>query len=82
MKKTNLNQRYKIKQTFEYNQKKGPFEKSTNQNKKIKKILGRYGIKTDFFGFKTKLPIGVAAGTLHNLKYLEMAMKDGFEVLT
>ncbi len=82
MQKNNLNQRYKIRQTFEYNQTNGPFEKNSNQNNKIKKILGKYGIKTDFFGFKTKLPIGVAAGTLHNLKYLEMAMKDGFEVLT
>ena len=82
MTKVNLNSRYNIRRTFEYNKEKGPFVRATNQNNKIKKILGRYGIKTDFFGFKTKLPLGVAAGTLHNLDYLEMAMKDGFEALT
>jgi dihydroorotate dehydrogenase len=82
MRKINLDSRYKIRRTFEYNKEKGPFVKATNQNNKIKKILGNYGVKTDFFGFKTNLPLGVAAGTLHNLDYLEMAMKDGFEVLT
>ncbi len=82
MGKTNLNSRYKIRRTFEYNKKNGPFVRAINKNNKIKKILGDRGIETDFFGFKTMLPIGVAAGTLHNLAYLEMAMKDGFEVLT
>lgn len=84
MKKTikEENKRYQITKTFEYNKEKGPFEKVFNQNAKIKKILGNYGIKTDFFGFQTMLPIGVAAGTLHNLDYLKAAMKDGFEVLT
>jgi len=52
-------ERYKIRQTFEYNKDKGPFEKVQNQNSKIKKALGKYGIEADFFGFKTKLPVGV-----------------------
>ena len=82
MKNYQANKRYNIRQTFEYNKEKGPFEKAVNRNNKIKKILGNYGIKADLFGFETNLPIGVAAGTLHNLDYLEMAMKDGFEVLT
>ncbi len=76
------NARYNIKKTFEYNKEYGPFEKIKNRNSEIKKILGSYGIRADFFGFKTKLPIGVAAGTLHNLDYMEGAMRDGFEVLT
>lgn len=80
--KTNINARYKIKQTFEYNRKHGPYEKVQNKNGKIKKVLGDYGIDVDFFGFKTKLPIGVAAGTLHSLAYMEASMRDGFEVLT
>ncbi len=76
------NARYNIKKTFEYNKDHGPFEKIKNRNSEIKKILGGYSISTDFFGFKTSLPIGVAAGTLHNLGYMEGAIKDGFEVLT
>ncbi len=79
--KNKQNKRYDISKTFEYNKEHGPFEKIRNRNNEIKKILGKYGISTDFFGFKTKLPIGVAAGTLHNLNYIEGAMKDGFEVL-
>lgn len=82
MSKIKSNKRYNIEKTFEYNKEKGPFEKSVNQNNKIEKIMGSYGIQADFFGFKTNIPIGVAAGTLHSLDYLEMAMKDGFEVLT
>lgn len=81
MKKT-IHKRYDIKKTFEYNSEKGPFEMPANKNASIKKILGTYGIQADFFGFKTKLPLGVAPGTLHNLRYFEAAMRDGFEVLT
>jgi len=75
------NQRYQIKKTFEYNQKMVLLLKIEIKIIKLKKILARYGLKTDFFGFQTKLPIGVVAGTLHNLDYLEMAIKDDFEVL-
>ncbi len=82
MKEHNQNARYNIKKTFEYNKDNGPFEKVMNKNNTIKKTLGSYGISADFFGYKTQLPIGVAAGTLHNLGYMEAAMKDGFEVLT
>ncbi len=76
------NKRYDITKTFEYNKENAPFEKSVDRNLEIKNILGDFGIKTDFFGFETKLPIGVAAGTLHNLDFLKMACDDGFEVLT
>ncbi len=74
--------RYDISRTFEYNKEHGPFEKIKNKNAEIKKILGNYGISTNFFGYKTNLPIGVAAGTLHNLDYIKAAILDGFEVLT
>lgn len=74
--------RYDIAQTFEYNKQKGPFGKVRNVNKKIKNILGEYGIETDFFGYKTNLPIGVAAGPLYNKRYMEAAMNDGFSVIT
>ena len=77
-----MHQRYNINKTFEYNSEKGPFEMPTNKSASIKKILGAYGIEADFFGFKTKLPIGVAPGSLHNMRYMEAAMRDGFEVLT
>lgn len=81
-KKPSFNKRYDIKKTFEYNTEKGPFEKAKDRNALIKKTLGRYGVEADFFGFKTRLPIGVAPGSLHNLRYMEVAMRDGFEVLT
>ncbi len=74
--------RYNIKKTFEYNKEHGPFENIKNRNNEIKKLLGRYGIDADFFGFKTKLPIGVAAGPLYNVEYMQGAVKDGFEVIT
>ena len=82
MKKHNQNTRYNIKKTFEYNQKNGPFEEVRNNRTKIKKTLGEYGIHAELFGFETNLPIGVAAGTLHNPRYMEAAARDGFEVLT
>lgn len=74
--------RYDIKKTFEYNKEKGPFGKIANSNAVIKKTLGSYGISADFFGFKTKLPIGVAAGPLYNKDYMTGAAKDGFSVIT
>lgn len=77
-----INNRYDISKTFEYNKKNGPFEEIKDRNNEIKKILGNYGIEVDFFGFKTKLPIGVAAGSLYSKKYMEGAAKDGFEVIT
>lgn len=82
MKKPNYAARYNIRKTFEYNKQHGPYEKVTDKNKTIKKALGAYGIQTDFFGFKTKLPIGVAAGSLFNTRYMDAALKDGFEVVT
>ncbi len=82
LQKIKIIMRYKIERTFEYNKDNGPFESVSNKNNKIKKILGKYGVRTDFFGFKTALPIGVAAGTIHNLRYMEASMKDGFELLT
>lgn len=86
MKKTQItkqyNRRYDIAKTFEYNKQKGPFEKVKDVNEKIALILGEYGIETDFFGYKTKLPIGVAAGPLYNKRYMEAAMNDGFTVIT
>lgn len=77
-----IDKRYKVGKTFEYNKKHGPFETVFDQNNKIKKELGNYGIQTDFFGYKTKLPLGVAAGPLYNKKYMKSAAKDGFSVIT
>jgi dihydroorotate dehydrogenase len=82
VKMAKMNRRYDINKTFEYNREKGPFEKIPDQNKKIAKILGNYGIEADFFGFKTKLPIGVAAGPLYNPRYMIGAARDGFTVIT
>ncbi|MDI9355028.1 MAG: hypothetical protein QM532_02315 [Cyanobium sp. MAG06] len=76
------NKRYLINKTFEYNKDKGPFELVKDSNNLIKKSLGRYGIESDFFGYKTKLPIGVAAGPLYNKRYMTAAMNDGFTVIT
>lgn len=81
MKKTPY-KRYDITKTFEHNKEKGPFERIKDRNSEIKKTLGTYGIKTDFFGFETKLPIGVAAGPLYNKRYMTGAAKDGFTVIT
>lgn len=78
----NIDARYNIHKTFEYNKQHGPFEKIKNRNSEIKKVLGSYGVTTDFFGYKTKLPIGVAAGPLYNKDYMTGAAKDGFEVIT
>jgi dihydroorotate dehydrogenase len=82
MKKPNYAARYNIRKTFEYNKQHGPYEKVTDKNKAIQKALGTYGIRTNFFGFTTKLPIGVAAGSLFNTRYMDAALKDGFEVVT
>ncbi|MDD3302846.1 MAG: hypothetical protein PHN31_04760 [Candidatus Gracilibacteria bacterium] len=77
-----LNSRYDITKTFSYNKRSGPFERIYDKNEKIKSLLGNYGIETDFFGYKTNLPIGVAAGPLYNERYMKGAAKDGFEVIT
>jgi dihydroorotate dehydrogenase len=74
--------RYDITKTFEYNKENGPFERIRDRNAEIKKILGTYGITADFFGFKTKLPLGVAAGPLYNKRYMAGALKDGFAIAT
>lgn len=78
----NLNKRYDVTKTFEYNKEHGPFEKVYDKNDEIKKILGNYWIETDFFWYKTNLPIWVAAWPLYNEKYMKAASKDGFEVIT
>jgi dihydroorotate dehydrogenase len=80
--KKSFDKRFNILKTFEFNKEKGPFEKVKDQNKNIKKILGKFGIETDFFGYKTKLPLGVAAGPLYNKRYMDAAMNDGFTVIT
>lgn len=77
-----VDKRYKVNKTFEYNKENGPFENVVDQNKAIQKELKTYGIETDFFGYKTKLPLGVAAGPLYNKKYMKSAAKDGFTVIT
>lgn len=82
MKKYSYTRRYNVQKTFEYNKERGPFETVRDKNKAIQKMLGIYGIETDFFGFKTRLPIGVAAGPLYNKKYMIAAARDGFEVIT
>jgi hypothetical protein len=38
----NLNKRYDVTKTFEYNKEHGPFEKVYDKNDEIKKILGDY----------------------------------------
>jgi hypothetical protein len=55
--------RYDINASFEENKTHGPYDWETIQdrNKEILHILGEYGIKTNFFGYETRLPIGVAA---------------------
>ncbi len=78
----NIAKRYDISKTFEYNKKNGPFEEIKDRNNEIKKIIGNFGIETELFGFKTNLPIGVAAGSLYSKKYMEGAAKDGFEIIT
>ena len=82
MEEPKINRRYNSQKTFEYNKQKGPFETIKDRNEEIAKILGNYGINTNFFGFKTKLPIGVAAGPIYNNEYMKGAIKDGFEVIT
>ena len=77
-----LDARYNIHKTFEYNKEKGPFEPIRDKNKAINKLLKDAWIKTNFFGFKTKLPLGVAAGPLYNKDYMTGAAKDGFTVIT
>lgn len=77
-------ERYDVTKSFEYNKENGPFgyEEIQDKNNQIKEILGEYGVEKDFFGFKTKLPIGVAAGSLFNDNFMKAACKDGFEVVT
>lgn len=78
----NLNKRYDVTKTFEYNKEHGPFEKVYDKNDEIKKVLGDYWIETDFFWYKTNLPIWVAAWPLYNERYMKAASKDWFEVIT
>lgn len=82
MAKHSYNKRYNVSKTFEYNKKNGPFESVRNHNKKINTLLKKAWIKTDFFGFETKLPLGVAAGPLYNMDYMKGAAFDGFSVIT
>lgn len=82
MKNKNLYRRYDTDKTFEYNKEHGPFEKVRDQNKKIQRILKDNYIKTDFFGRKTNLPLGVAAGPLYNKNYMKTASRDGFTAMT
>ena len=82
MKNKKLNRRYNTEKTFEYNKKYGPFEKVQDQNVKIRKLLKTNYIKTDFFGYKTSLPLGVAAGPLYNKDYMKASAQDGFTVMT
>lgn len=80
--KNKLYKRYNITKTFEYNKSHWPFEDIIDRNSEIKKELWEYGIETDFFWYKTNLPIWVAAWPLYNEKYMKWASKDGFEVIT
>lgn len=77
-----LNKRYDVTKTFEYNKQHGPFENIQDKNDEIKKELGDYWIETDFFWYKTNLPIWVAAWPLYNERYMKWAAQDGFEVIT
>jgi len=77
-----LNSRYDITKTFSYNKRSWPFERIYDKNEKIKKLLWNYGIETDFFWYKTNLPIWVAAWPLYNERYMKWAAKDWFEVIT
>lgn len=82
MKNKNLYRRYITQKTFEYNKEHGPFEKVRDQNKRIQRILKDNYIKTDFFGYKTNLPLGVAAGPLYSKDYMKTASRDGFTAMT
>ena len=79
-----MTERYNINRSFEENKKEGPygFEKIEDNNRRINSLLKSGGIKTDFFGFETKLPLGVAAGPLFSPKYMKAAALDGFSVVT
>lgn len=75
--------RYDISKSFEENKKEGPYDwdQIVDRNAEINEFLGEYGIETDFFGYKTKLPLGVAAGPLFNNRYMQAAAMDGFSVI-
>ena len=76
--------RYDINASFEENKKNGPYDRDAIQdrNEAIQEVLGEYGIQTNFFWYKTNLPIGVAAWPLFNERYMMAAAKDGFSVIT
>jgi len=76
--------RYDINASFEENKAHGPYdwERIQDRNEEIWEILTEFGIETDFFWYKTKLPIGVAAWPLFNERYMMAAAKDGFSVMT
>ena len=83
MKQTDpMARRYRVGCTFEYNKAHGPFERPRDRNPEIAGLLEHHWVKTDFFGFRTKLPLGVAAGPLYNSDYMIAAARDGFTVLT
>ncbi len=78
-----LDTRYKITETFEYNKEHGPFEDVADVNPQINELLGdMLGVEVDFFGFRTRMPLGVAAGPLYNTRYMHAAALDGFSVIT
>lgn len=78
------NVRYNIKKSFEENKKEWPYgyKDIEDVNQKIDKYLKDFDKVYDFFWYKTKLPIWVAAWSLFNRRYMKAAAKDGFTVIT
>lgn len=76
--------RYDVNKSFEENKKKWPYgyENVKDVNNEIKDLVKEADKEYDFFWFKTKLPIWVAAGSLFNKKYMKAAAMDGFTVIT
>lgn len=77
-------ERYNVNKSFEDNKKEGPYgyQDIEDKNIEINKLIVNSKKEYDFFGYKTKLPLGVAAGSLFNEKYMKAAAKDGFNVIT
>lgn len=78
------NKRYDVNKSFEENKKDWPYgyENIKNANPEIEDLIKNSDKEYDFFGFKTKLPIWVAAGSLFNKNYMKAAAMDGFTVIT
>lgn len=76
--------RYDVNVSFEQNKKEWPYywHQIEDKNTLIEEILWAYWIETDFFWYKTNLPIGVAAGPLFNEKYMKAAAMDWFTLIT